>query len=457
MQAGASRADILIYGGAAGGGKSHWLLTEAARHHAISGYVAKIFRRLSTQIKGGGGLWDKSFQIYNLLQGKPNENLLTWRFPAQSSVGFAHLQYEKDKFSHQGKEYAFIGFDEATQFLIDQIWYLYSRNRTVCGVRPVTRMTCNPDPDHEIKEMIRWWLDAEGRFPDISKAGVMRWFIRNSDDEMIWHDDAERQGEFWEFVRFMRKEADPNFVPTSLAFIPSGLDDNPILLKSDPGYKAKLFSLPKIERMRLMYGDWLLKPAAGLLFKEFWFPILHAMPGTLTNLVRYWDRAATKKKTTKNGTGGNDPDYTAGVLMGKFNGGWVVLDVCHFRGTPADVKRRILSVAESDRNIYGNVMVGIEQDPSQAGIFEKDWYAEALAGFNYRMFPVRDNKLKRAEPASALAENGKIYVMRNETWNRRFFTELEEFPFGTHDDIVDALSGAVMASAEINDPYAAWA
>jgi predicted phage terminase large subunit-like protein len=447
-QAGASQADIVGFGGGAGGGKTEWLLKLAARHYDVKNYVAKIFRRTYPQIAGGGGMWDRTHEIYMPLGGKANHSELEYRFPVfSSSVGFSHLQHEKDKLNHQGKEYAFIGIDEATQFTWAQIWYLRSRNRTTCGVRPRMGWTFNPDPDHPIKEFLSWWLDEKGQFPDLKKAGVIRWFVRNEAGNAIWN-DTDRD-EFNQFVRDMIRYSDPHFKPTSFTFVPSSIDDNPALLDRDPGYKSRLMSLPLVERQQLLYGDWLIRPAAGTLFKREWFPILERRPARIGRCVRYWDRAATHAKP------GTDPDYTAGVLVGEFDGGLVVLDVQHFRGTPAEVKRRIITQADIDRQMYDDVLVGIEEDPSQAGKFESDWYVSALLGHNVKAYKARDSKIKRAEPASAQAEQGKLYVMR-EQWLERFIAELENFPTGTHDDMVDALSGAVMAIAETHDPFAAW-
>ena len=64
-------ADIAIYGGAAGGGKTFALLLEALRHSANPGFGAVIFRRQSIQITQEGGLWDSSFEVYGGIKGAP--------------------------------------------------------------------------------------------------------------------------------------------------------------------------------------------------------------------------------------------------------------------------------------------------------------------------------------------------------------------------------------------------
>jgi predicted phage terminase large subunit-like protein len=370
------------------------------------------------------------------LGAKPNNTELSWDMPSGAYIGFGHLQHEKDKYSHQGKEYAFLGFDEADHFDWSQIWYLYSRNRTTCGVRPVMRMTTNPNPDHPIKDFILWWLDENGQFPDLSKSGIIRWFVRDPEDSaIVWHDTETDK--FWKILDFYKAEIDPEFEATSVAFIPASVDDNPSMPKS---YKAKLMALPYIERQRLLYGDWLIKPSAGLYFRREWFKTIMRPPKNLKRLVRYWDRAATAPKKP-----GDDPDYTAGVLMAVSNDDqYYILDLCHFRGSPLEVETRIKSIAEQDNENFGRVEVALEQDPGQAGKSEISRYTRMLGGFNVRAYTVHKDKRTRAEPLSAQCEAGNVWLI-DKPWNERLITELEGFPDMPHDDIVDACSGAFNA------------
>ena len=85
-------ADIALYGGSAGGGKTFALLLEPLRHINTPGFGAVILRRDSTQIRKEGGPWDESMKIYPLVGGKPTESTLKWEFPSGTKLKFAHLQ-----------------------------------------------------------------------------------------------------------------------------------------------------------------------------------------------------------------------------------------------------------------------------------------------------------------------------------------------------------------------------
>src|SRR4051794_22869976 len=90
-----SSADIAIYGGAAGGGKTWALLMEPLRHVANPEFGAVFFRRTTVQIRNEGGLWDESFKLYPLIGAEPREHVLNYKFPSGAEVTFAHLEHDK--------------------------------------------------------------------------------------------------------------------------------------------------------------------------------------------------------------------------------------------------------------------------------------------------------------------------------------------------------------------------
>lgn len=419
----ASTADIAIYGGAAGGGKSFALLLEPIRHYHNSKFGGVVFRRNTVQVRNEGGLWDESINIYLQLQGKPREAVLEWTFPSGARMKFAHIENEKTVYDWQGSQIPYIGFDELTHFTEMQFWYMLSRNRSMSGVPGYVRATCNPDADSWVRKLIDWWIGEDG-YPIKERSGKIRWFIRQ-DDEIIWGDSREELIE-----RFGEEQ-----MPKSFTFISASIQDNKILMQKDPAYLSNLHALSRVERLRLLGGNWNVRQAAGMYFQREWFEIIDVLPGNSTQKVRYWDRAATKPNESN-----KDPDYTAGVKMHKYsNGIYVIEHVGRTRDTPLRVEQFVKNTALQDGY---DTTICIEQEPGAAGVADADNYVRLLAGFNVRVRKPTTDKLTRALPFSAQAERGNIKILRG-AWNDAFLAELENFDgLGKtgHDDQVDAAS-----------------
>ena len=415
-----SKADIVIYGGAAGGGKTYALLLEALWNHTVPGFTCVIFRQNANQVRNPGGLWDTSAELYRDFQGEPMKTTLEWTFPSSAKIKFAHLDHEDDKFSWQGAQICLIGFDELTHFSWGQFNYMFSRNRSQCGIKPYIRATTNPDPDSWVRKFIDWWIDPDTGYAIPERSGKVRCFVVQG-DETIWADTkAELRARF------------PEMIPMSLSFICSNIYDNQILLKTNPTYLSSLQALPKYEREQLLFGNWNIRPQSGMFFKRHYFEVVRGIPKK-TQKVRYWDRAATKKTDT------NDPDYTVGLKLEKDeNGIFYVTDIVRLQESPLGVQNAIKNTSTQDGFV---TKIGIEQDPGQAGVSEADFLIRSLSGFIVKPYKATKDKVNRASPVSSQAEAGNIKVL-NAAWNEDFFRELENFPEGSHDDIVDALSGA---------------
>jgi hypothetical protein len=153
-------ADVIFYGGGAGSGKSAGLLIDFARQEFVDNpdYRAVIFRRTYPEFTQAGGLIDESQKIYQAAKGNFIEKPPGWRFPLGSKISFRHLQYEKTVYVYQGGQITRIGFDELTHFTEEQFFYLLSRNRSVSGIKPAVRATCNPDADSWVASFISWWI-----------------------------------------------------------------------------------------------------------------------------------------------------------------------------------------------------------------------------------------------------------------------------------------------------------
>ncbi|MFM6155591.1 MAG: terminase large subunit domain-containing protein, partial [Sphaerospermopsis kisseleviana] len=131
-------ADVCIYGGAAGSGKSYSMLLKAAKFLNVPGYGSVILRRTRPEITNEGGLWDESRNLYkHIPKSLAREYQLDWIFSTGSAISFGHAQYEKDvEDKYPGSQICHLGFDELTKFTERQFWFLFSRNRSTCGVRP---------------------------------------------------------------------------------------------------------------------------------------------------------------------------------------------------------------------------------------------------------------------------------------------------------------------------------
>ena len=183
-----TRADICIYGGAAGGGKTVGLNLEPLRHvRRVPGFSTVFFRRTTPQITNPGGLWDESLNFYPRFGGTPLHSAHEWRWARGGKIMFSHLQLNSTVYEWQGAQITLICFDELTHFTAKQFFFLVSRNRSTCGVRPYIRATCNPDADSWVAEFVAWWIDPETGFPIPERAGVLRYYVRDA-GKIVWAD-----------------------------------------------------------------------------------------------------------------------------------------------------------------------------------------------------------------------------------------------------------------------------
>ena len=433
----ATPANVCIYGGAAGGGKSFGLLMSALRYKNVPGFGCTIFRRNFNQIFSQGGLWDESMKIYQGIRGAdPKFARGQWWFRNQngdivSKVTFAHIERDEDVHKWQGSQVCEIGFDELTHFSEKTFFYMLSRNRSTCGVEPFIRATCNPDADSWVAKFIEWWIDPDTGYPIPERSGKLRWFVRR-DEILYW---ANTKQELWK--QFDLKTPEEKAEPRSVTFIMSKLEDNQELLKVNPGYMANLKAMSVIERERLLHGNWKIKAAAGLFFKRSQVgDYLSFVPDDVIEWVRCWDLAATEK--TENG----DPAFTSGVLMGKRkNGRYIVADVVNKQMSASDVRQTIKHTAQQDIAKYKRVKIRLPKDPGQAGKEQAESYIKFLAGFNVVTVAETGSKEARAEPMAAQWQAGNFDVLTG-AWNEEYLQQLENFPDSKFKDMVDASANA---------------
>lgn len=265
-------ADIAIGGGAAGAGKSFIALLEPLRHKNNGGFGAVFFRRNIPQITMQGGLKDESLKLYPSFQAQLHNQSLKWYFPSGMTVKFTHLEHENTVYNHQGAQYALIIFDELTHFSRFQFMYMLTRSRSMCGVKPYIRATCNPDPDSWVAEFLEWWIEQDSKspnfgFPIPERAGKLRYMVTYN-DQVIWGDSkAEVYGlvpkEYWDKIP---KDINPSDMIKSVTFIPGSIYENKELLKVNPTYLGNLMAQDEQTKSQLLDGNWKVRSDGDSLF-----------------------------------------------------------------------------------------------------------------------------------------------------------------------------------------------
>lgn len=412
-------------------GKTFALLLESLRHVDNGGFGAVFFRRNMKQIMNEGGLWDTAIKMYLPIGGVSKLSPMpTIIWPSGAKITFSHLQLKDDVLGWQGSQVCLICFDELTHFEESQFWYMLSRNRSTCGVRPYVRASTNPDVNSWVADLISWWIDQDTGYPIPERSGVIRYMYRQG-GEIIWDDSreqlAKKVGVSLDKAKTLIK---------SFTFVASSIFDNKILLEKDPSYLANLNALTTVDRERLLHGNWKIRPAEGLIFNRTVVHYIDVAP-TKLRYCRKWDLAATEPSETN-----RNPDATAGVLFGVDNdGNYYVLDVIRRQENAASIRRLVLLTAELDKKNYRNVTINISQDPGQAGKEQAQSYVKMLAGYKVVARAETGDKVTRAEPLAAQWQAGNVYIVKGD-WNGMYVDEMEKFPDGEHDDMVDASSGA---------------
>lgn len=231
-----SLADIIFYGGAAGGGKTDLLLglSLTSQEHSI------IFRREAVQLVG---IEERMAKILGTRKGYNSQDGL-WRLPGGKVMELGSVKEPGDWIKYQGRAHDAKLFDEICHFTEMQFRTLIGwlrtdkpeiRQRVVCAGNPPT------DAAGEwVKRFWAPWLDPQ--HPNPAKPGELRWFVTNEDGE-----DQEVPGPEPVMV------GDELMTPKSRTFIPSSVEDNLFLLST--GYKQTLQAMPEPLRSQMLRGD----------------------------------------------------------------------------------------------------------------------------------------------------------------------------------------------------------
>lgn len=240
-----SEADVLLYGGEAGGGKTGLLcgLAIEQHHHSL------LMRRNGVDLHGGGGVIEELLRIYGTRDGFSGASPATLRMDDGRMVTFGSAKDLGDEQKYQGRARDFLGVDEATQFAESQIRFLMGWVRTVKeGQRTRTVLATNPPMDAVgdwVIEMFRPWLDLT--HPNPAQPGELRWFVTVKDGAGT--KDLEVDGPQPQEIM------GDTLIPTSRTFIPAKLKDNPFIRTEE--YQKQLDALPEPYRSAARDGNFM--------------------------------------------------------------------------------------------------------------------------------------------------------------------------------------------------------
>lgn len=334
-----------FYGGAAGGGKTDYLVIEAASQVEIPEYKGIIFRRTYPELDE---VQDKCEQYYKKRYPKAKYNGSThcWRFPSGAKIYLGAMQYEKDRYKYQGKQFDFIGFDELTHFTMSQYEYMRSRNRG------------------KSKKTVKY-MRSTGNPGGIGHGWVKQYFI-----------NAGPPGETINTnVKLLKPDGTYYEQNITKIFIPSKVWDNEHVIENNPNYIAMLATLNEQDKKALLDGDWDI--FAGQVFTEFrdnpdgytTRRLTHVIPPfkipTYWNIYRGFDWGYTKPFSV--GWYAVDTDNNiiriAELYGCKKNAAGESIPDTGLCWNPVQVARAIREVEMYDENIKGHTVIGIA-DPA---------------------------------------------------------------------------------------------
>ena len=385
----------VLFGGAAGPGKSNGLFQSALQYVDVPGYAALLIRRTANELYSSGGLIDISKKHLANTDARWNGSLKRWTFPTGGEPSILEFQHYEAGMKGQQKKYGgtyqFIGVDEVTEFIEGEYRFLFRSLRKPEGMNVPLRMRCASNPVGVGAPFVKQRFIVEGNRMITEKiADVVMTYERR--------------------------------------FVPAKLDDNPYIDRNT--YIQSLGNMEEHLLQALLNGDWDVKPP-GKMFRRESFKIVPVAPADCW-WVRFWDLAATPEDA------GGNPSWTVGLKMGTNGSGiYYIEDVRRDRLAPAGVKDLVKQTAMVDGT---DVAIFIEQEGGSSGKMVIDDYVKSLPQFKLEGRHPTGSKTARAVPFANQAGAGNVRLVQGK-WNGAYLDEIEQVPSKLMDQC-DSSSGA---------------
>ncbi len=367
------------------------LLAAALQYVDTPGYSAILFRKTFSDLMLPGALipmshdWLSPFLKSGEVRWQDKEKRYTF-LESGATLSFGYLDAKNDELRYQGAEFQFVGMDEVTHIDPAAYRYLFSRLRRLKGSNIPIRMrsSANPGGPH---------------------------------------------GEYY-YQRF--------FVDKKGVFLSAGLSDNPHLDADE--YRESLAELDPVTRKQLEDGDWEIRPKGDLFDKSWILEIDYRDLPEGRKTVRFWDLASIDPKYRKKNSNKAAPDWTIGFKLSFFQGCYYIEDISKLQKSPGEIEAHIAATAEADG---ASCAIRMEEEGGASGIANTERYSKKiLVGYNFAGVKPVVSKIERARPVAAACQVGNVFISNRCRNITDFFTQLEGFPNGANDDIVDAFSGA---------------
>lgn len=394
----AGEVDDLLYGGAAGGGKTEWLIEYMAlqmeRYPRNRGVIfRRVFPSLNRTVvpRAKDKLWRRA---------KWNGNEHTFTFPNSSVLELASLQYADSVYDYQGVEYGVVAFEEITEFLQSQVEFLIGRLRTtIPGVRPHLVATTNPGGAGH-----RW---------------VKRWWVKPTPADIEPGESPPKPLEPWRPARTPER---PN--PRRRVFVPATLRDNTALMEVDPGYVDRLrANTNRALRVALEHGDWdAIDAIEGALWTGDDIDGGRVRPEYVEGVIGIFRRAIAIDPS--DGDEGGDAYGVSHAVRGMDGVGYV-MGGWDWRATPRQLAERTVALYHE---VGADVLV-IEKN--HGGKWLPEVMRQVDPNVNVKLVWASDGKRTRAEPVAALFERRDDRLLPYAARMAGYFEELENELTGT--------------------------